>query len=108
MYGIAKRLAFEMATMMQAFGRDRCIVPAFLNLCSSYFCILGEESGRFYGVSVHFSVWDVLSYVDGFSPRFFVPVSLSHILSQNKPIVGSVEWERFDTKIRSRVLVGGR
>lgn len=40
----------------------------------------------FHGVSVHFSVWDVLSYVNEFS-LFFLLV-LSHILSQNMGSVG--------------------
>lgn len=31
------------------------------------FIFLVERAIRFYGVNVHYSVWDALSYVDGFS-----------------------------------------
>lgn len=37
------------------------------------FIFLVERAIRFYGVNVHYSVWDALSYVDGFSFFFHSP-----------------------------------
>lgn len=69
---------------------------AFLNICFYLiFIFLVERAISFYGVNMHCSVWDVLSYVDRFSFFFHSPERRLIYYHRTSSVE---ETKRFNTK----------